>query len=191
MANHVTTWISVEEGSPEVYQKLQLMFGESTTWDEWDSKKFHDTLYPENAGEDYDRETFTTRMGAKWCHVDEFSISNDYFELQTTSAWDWCRGAFVRLHKILHEVDPNVVLSCTFEDEGYNFVGGAAIKNVDDLYEYSDETLKHPDRDSFESEDDYFDACAEFHEIADESRCDCRDEALQDATWVDDENTQF
>ena len=190
MANDVTTWIKVENGSPEVYQKLKVIFKDADNWEAWDSTRFYEALYPEHAGEDYDREKFTERMGAKWCYVQDFDLSDDEFELTTVSAWDWCRGAFERLHLLLHGVDENVILTCTFEDEGYNFVGGAAIKNVADLYEYSDDTLKYPDRDDYESEDEYDSALEKFYEDASESMNSCRDEAYDDATW-DDEDEQF
>lgn len=190
MANHVTTWIRVEEGSPKVYQKLKEMFDGVNDWDTWDSEKFYNTLYPEFSEEEYDRGTFTDRMGAKWCYVEWCEIDDDDFELTTISAWDWCRGAFERLHQILHEVDPNVVLSCTFEDEGYNFVGGAAIKEPGDLYEYTDETLVYPQMSDFELVEKYDRAVEKFYDKVAESMESCRDEAVEDATWEEDEEDE-
>ena len=188
MANHITTWIKVEEGSPAVYEKLKSIFNDADNWEAWDSTKFYEALYPEHAGEDYDRETFTERMGAKWCYVEWCDLSDDNFELTTISAWDWCRGAFERLHLLLHEVDEDVVLTCTFEDEGYNFVGGAAIKEPGDLYDYQDDTLSYPNEDDYESEEAYQEACEQFYDIVADSMASCRDEALEDATWENDEN---
>jgi len=190
MANNVTTWIKVEEGTPEVYQKLKEMFDEGKSDGAWDTIKFYETLYPEYVDEDYDRETFTERMGAKWCYIEWGEIDDDDFQLTTISAWDWCRGAFERLHEILHEVDPNVVLSCTFEDEYYNFVGGAAIKEVGDLYEYSDDTLEYPQMSDFENTEDYDRAVDKFYDSVNESITSCVDEAIEDATWVEDEDDE-
>jgi len=181
MANHVTTWIKVEQGSPAVYEKLKSIFKDADNWEAWDSTKFYESLYPEFAGEDYDRETFTNRMGAKWCYVDWCDLSDDDFELTTVSAWDWSRGAFERLHLLLHEVDEDVVLSCTYEDEGYNFVGGAAIKVPGDLYDYQDDTLQYPENDEDEGVMDAF------YDSVGDSMASCRDEALEDATWTEDD----
>ena len=45
-------------------------------------------------------------------------------------------------------------MTATYEDEGYNFVGGAAIKNTNDLSDYDDETLEWPENDDDEEKDD-------------------------------------
>lgn len=184
MANHVTTWMVVDQASPAVYQRLKEMFKDATSWESFDSMKFYEILYPEYAGEDYSREEFTNRMGAKWCYVEEVDCDDDSFTMTTISAWSWSHAAFQRLHKILNEIDDeDVIMTATYEDEGYNFVGGAAIKNTDDLYDYDDETLEWPE-DAWEN-DEVMDA---FYEKAGDSMASCRDEAYDDATWSDDED---
>lgn len=182
MANHVTTWIEVEKASPKVFKKLKEMFETANNWDTWDSIRFHNTLYPEHTSDEYSREDFTNRMGAKWCYVEDVDCYDDSFNMTTVSAWSWCDAAFKQLHKILNEVDDeDVILTATYEDEGYNFVGGAAIKNTDDLYDYDDDTLEYPENDE---DDEIMEA---FYEKVGDSMSSCRDEALEDATWEDED----
>ena len=185
MANHVTTWMVVDQASPAVYQKLKEMFGDATNWEAWDSMKFYETLYPEHAGEDYSREEFTNRMGAKWCYVEEADCGDDYFTMTTISAWSWSHAAFQRLHKILNAIDDeDVIMTATYEDEGYNFVGGAAIKNTDDLYDYDDDTLEWPE------DSDNEEVMNDFYESVGDSMASCRDEAYEDATWTDEDEEE-
>lgn len=180
MANHVTTWIQVHEGNPQVFKKLKEMFTlPEGKWDYSEEINFHNLLWPGHEDEDYDRTTFTERMGAKWCYIEDVScLEDDEFEMTTTSAWSWSSGAFERLFEILKEIDNDVVLTATYEDEGYNFVGGAAISKLEGLYDYQDDTLECEDWENDE-------AMEKFYDLASESMASCRDEALTDATWVD------
>jgi len=179
MANHVTTWIQVHAGNEQVFKKLKEMFTlPEGKWNYSEEIDFHNLLWPGHEDEDYDRATFTERMGAKWCYIDDVScLEDDEFEMMTTSAWNWSSGAFERLFDILKEVDEDVVLTATYEDEGYNFVGGAAISKLEGLYDYQDTTLEYPETD----DDDELD---KFYDQVSESMMSCRDEALEDATYV-------
>jgi len=179
MANHVQTWIQVHEGNDQVFKRLKQMFTlPDGKWNYSEEINFHDLLYPAHAEEDYDRGLFTERMGAKWCYIEDVScLEDDEFEMSTTSAWNWSSGAFERLFDILKEVDEDVVLTATYEDEGYNFVGGAAISKLEGLYDYQDDTLEYPETDDDDELDNFYDQVSESMES-------CRNEALEDATYV-------
>jgi hypothetical protein len=178
MANHVTSWITVEKASSDVFKKLQEMFGGTTEWNTWDSMKFYNTLYPEFAGEDLSQINFNDQMGAKWCYVEYVDCSDTEFNMTTISAWDWSSGAFKRLHKILNSIDDeDVILTATYEDEGYNFVGAAAIKNTNELHDYSD-SVEYPD------DDDNEETMNTFYEMVGDIIDSCRGYALEDISWT-------
>ena len=105
--------------------------------------------------------------------------------MTTISAWSWSSEAFKRLHKILNAIDDeDVIMTATYEDEGYNFVGGAAIKNTDDLYDYDDDTLEWPE------DDDNEETMEAFYDSVADSMSSCRDEAYEDATWSDEDEEE-
>lgn len=128
MANHVTTWIEVQSDKEEVYQHLVDMFRGSTYEDHGQTLWWYNKLYNLPAdSEEYDRETYTERMGAKWCYIDEVSTDEKFFEMTTTSAWDFCDGAIMRLHEILSAIDEDVLIRFTYEDESLDPVGGGGV----------------------------------------------------------------
>ena len=189
MANHVTTWIAVHQGTAQVFKKLKEMFTlPEGKWDYSEEIDFHKLLYPNHVDEDYDRNVFTERMGAKWCYISDVDVmDDDEFNMTTISAWNWSSGAFERLFEILKEIDEDVVLTATYEDEGYNFVGGAAISKLEGLFDYQDDTLEYPDKSTFKDENEYELAMNNFYELVGDAMVSCCDEALEDATWVSDE----
>ena len=126
MANHVTTWIEVQSDKEEVYQFLVDMFRGSTYKEHGDTMWWYKKLYPD-ALDDYERSIYTERMGAKWCYVDEVSTDEMFFEMTTTSAWDFCDGAIMQLHNILSRIDEDVLIRFTYEDESLNPVGGGGV----------------------------------------------------------------
>lgn len=126
MANHVTTWIEVQSDKEEVYQSLVDMFRGSTYKEHGETMWWYKKLYPD-ALDDYDRGIYTERMGAKWCYVDEVSTDEMFFEMTTTSAWDFCDGAIMQLHNILSQIDEDVLIRFTYEDESLNPVGGGGV----------------------------------------------------------------
>ena len=140
MANHVTTWIEVQSDKEEVYQSLVDMFRGSTYEEHADTMWWYKKLYPD-ALDDYDRGIYTERMGAKWCYVDEVSTDEMFFEMTTTSAWDFCDGAIMQLHNILSQIDEDVLIRFTYEDESLHPVGGGGVFRGE--MEHYSEDLSH------------------------------------------------
>jgi hypothetical protein len=104
--------------------------------------------------------------------------SDTEFNMTTISAWDWSSGAFKRLHQILNSIDDeDVILTATYEDEGYNFVGAAAIKNTNELHDYSD-SVEYPD------DDDNEETMNTFYEMVGDIIDSCRGYALEDISWT-------
>lgn len=140
MANHVTTWIEVQSDKEEVYQSLVDMFRGSSYEEHGNTMWWYKKLYPD-ALDDYERSIYTERMGAKWCYVDEVSTDEMFFEMTTTSAWDFCDGAIMQLHNILSQIDEDVLIRFTYEDESLHPVGGGGVFRGE--MEHYSEDLSH------------------------------------------------
>ena len=150
MANHVQTHIVVKSDNPQVYQKLMDMF-DNTTWKDWENTMFIYNLVTGNEDDEYDREEYIERIGAKWAYIDEVDIEKDDATIDITSAWDYVEGFIYELSYMLSQIDPKVIIEFDYEDESMNPVGGGAIYK-EDLISFETERFgEWPD----ENDDDY------------------------------------
>lgn len=139
MANHVTSSIEIYDGNDEVREwfaslSKRLLIPEderegrfSGYWrsvedmfDTWE----HNENDPEYIGWYHDN------IGPKWCHV--FDADED--RLMFESAWGYPDKLFLRIAKEAHKIDPEVILSATYEDEMPNFFGSCVYADGD-LYD--------------------------------------------------------
>jgi hypothetical protein len=127
MANHVSTWIEVQSDNKEVYQKMVDMF-DGTNYDEWgDTMWWYRKLYNLDDEAEYDRGEYSDRMGTKWCYLEDVEVGDEYCQLTTLSAWDYPQEGIKQLWNILSEIDKDVFIKFTFEDESLDPVGGGGI----------------------------------------------------------------
>lgn len=150
MANHVTTTVEVVSENPQVFQKLMDWFDSKDYKELGDTMFLYNILYPEAAGT-YDRSEYTERIGAKWAYVEDVECGEDYFQMHTTSAWYFIEGAIDKMGQILNEIDENVLLKFTFEDESLDPIGGGAWYNGD--MDFEEDTIEWPDEDELTEEE--------------------------------------
>lgn len=116
MANHVNTHIRFEKLNEDGVAKLNELYsrirsGQSYEWfsDMWG-------LDPEITDKyDWNCEN----VGPKWCHFED--RGDDFMTL--TSAWSYPQQGIEWLIEQLAEVDPNVLVYVSYEDEMPNFFG--------------------------------------------------------------------
>lgn len=187
MANHVYTYVEVESENPNVFKKLQEMFPESDDWKTQSGGMYlHDKLYGPN---EYDRSEFCDRMGAKWCYIEEVDASDDYFYMNTTSAWYYCEGAIEQLHSILSEIDKKVWVKFTFDDESPSQpLGGGAVYMGELSVE--DEVFDSPDEEDFDTTKAYDEANELYWEEQVDKKTDLRDSCIEYLTeeYADEED---
>ena len=179
MANHVSTLIEVSSDNNAVFTRLKEMMGDPTYNEMADSMWLHNILYGEG---EYDRETYTDRMGAKWCYVDELDVEDDFFEMRTTSAWYFPEHAIKQLQYLLKEVDEDVCVSFTFEDESLDPIGGGACYRGE-FVAYQD-SVGYPDEDDYEDEEAYEIAVEEMWDNVYETCSELKEEALAEVYEV-------
>jgi len=163
MANEVRTFIEVKSDNNETFKKLQEFLGGADYSEMGHTMWLYNRLYDfPNDNEDYDRGDYTEKMGAKWCWVDDIDRGDEYFTMTTVSAWYYCEGAIRRLQEILQEVDEDVCIAFTYEDESMDPIGGGACYKGE-LITYED-SLEWPNYDDYEEEEDYDSALEEMYD---------------------------
>ena len=154
MANHVSTYIRVASEEPKVYKKLEELFHDKSYEDMGRPMFLYETLYPESPteGEGFN---YGEMIGAKWAYIENVECGDDYFEMASTSAWYIPDEAIKRLGEILSELDENVLIEFTYEDESLEPIGGGACYQ-DNFITY-EETYEWPDEEEL-SEEEYNEA---------------------------------
>ena len=121
MANNVTSHIDLgnaNEAATEYFTTFCRLMGE----DQW---KAFDFLFGES---EKTHSWMIDNIGAKWLIVED--AEDDYMNLCT--AWSWPLDLFNELHEKLFELDENIEIFASFEDEMPNFVGWKAYKGDDE-----------------------------------------------------------
>lgn len=163
MANHVMTFVEVLSDEPKVFEKLKEMF------DGHDWQTLQDTMFLYNVlygSSEYDRGDYTDKIGAKWAHIENVEAYDEAFQMSTCSAWYYIENAIERLGEILFEIDNDVVLQYTFEDESLDPIGGGGwYKNEMITY---DDTYEWPDDDADDYDEQMDDLWENVHHIQNE-----------------------
>jgi len=163
MANEVRTYIEVKSDNNDVFKKLQALLGDADYNEMGHTMWLYNRLYDfPNDNEDYDRGDYTEKMGAKWCWLDDIDRGDENFTMTTVSAWYFCEGAIRRLQEILQEVDKEVCVAFTYEDESLDPIGGGACYKGEMIIH--EETLEWPNYDDYEEEGDYDEALEEMYD---------------------------
>ena len=202
MANHVNTYITIEEGNEAAEAALANIFNRIKTVEE--ANKGDQRWYQVNAfelWEDtqklYDEEKYGELMdeiGSKWCHVDD--CDTDF--LNFCSAWSFPEGLVERIAKEVMAADPEAIISAYYDDEMPNFIGIAVYADGEchdieeiDSDEYSSHGLKFwwdEDEEGCEEPDDFEPTYDEAHNIRDEFVQNCI-EAIKEIREEDQINT--
>ena len=159
MANEVRTFIEVKSDKNETFKKLQDLFGGADYKTMYETDWLYHKLYGEK---EYDRGVYTEEMGAKWCYVDDLDADEGVFTMTTISAWYFCEGAIRKIQEILQEVDEEVCVAFTYEDESLDPVGGGACYKGE-MFTY-EESIGYPNYDDYENEEDYDTALEEVYD---------------------------
>ena len=149
MANHVTTNLTIE-GNKELMDFLEekaKLVDERRKDDHY--LAFVGAFLPEMENR---RDWFSENVGAKWCYHEDFYNDGSTAEIILTSAWYYPEYLIEHLFKICAEIDENVEIYGTFEDESYTPVGGFAINKYGFESDEEDE-LEHPDSDDYLDDD--------------------------------------
>jgi len=134
MANHVSTTIEIREGNDEVRKwfgdlvdKMTIPDEERTNYEHF--RPVHEMFDTWDATES-DPETYgwyIDNIGAKWCHITDAYEESIHFE----SAWGYPEYLLLRIHKEAHAIDPDVIMSGTYDDEMPNFFGSLVYADGD------------------------------------------------------------
>ena len=129
MANHVSGYLSVQTISEEGQKVWDKIISDLEAKKDESDYEIHLGHYIfENFDDDWDFNRMCDEIGAKWAYATDMDESG----MAMYSAWSPC-GEFVEdVAMKIGEVDSNVQIVLTYEDEMPNFVGVATF-NVDGL----------------------------------------------------------
>lgn len=180
MANHVSTNLTIEGNKAlmEFLQKKAELVDEKEKEDRY--LAFVGAFLPDMENR---RDWFSENVGAKWCHHEDIQIDDESAYIHLISAWYYPEYLMEHLFKICAEIDEDVEISGTFEDESYAPVGGFAINKYG--FESDEEDyLEYPDEDDYLDDDGEVDydahevAIEEFYEEVDETKDLCLQNCL-------------
>ena len=128
MANNVTFRVSFEQINEAATARLQDLYSRFQDND----YNFGDMFVDGAEGsptydETNSRSWYGDNVGSKWCYLEEYD--NDY--LFGRSAWSAPEAGLHWLAEQLGELDPELLMNVSFEDEGPNFVGWMVFDGVD------------------------------------------------------------
>ena len=153
MANHVYTQLEIEFENQEDSAKFSEWIGntidENITWTariEACCNIMLDNLYPDK--EDI-RAYSIENLGATWIYFYDGDQSETTMNISWSTAWSFPDKLFNKLTEYLQSEYKGFTCTCTFEDEGYNFIGAAVATDewsdieyyepIEELAEYRDE----------------------------------------------------
>tara|TARA_R110000764_G_scaffold8773_2_gene28938 strand:+ start:955 stop:1518 length:564 start_codon:yes stop_codon:yes gene_type:complete len=117
MANHVSNVLSITSEVPEAIEAFYDVFTKITSLEEQGLQYSH--FLPQWGGEWPNRDYMEEVIGANWATFE--SIDDD--NINITSAWSSISSYIKNLGHYLYEIDPNVIITCKYIDELYNFAG--------------------------------------------------------------------
>jgi len=187
MANYVYSYTSLRSANEEaakIFENFMNSLKDAETPGEAVAE-LYGVQYEDTAGWMIDH------VGAKWMIVDDADCDH----LSATTAWAAPEYLFNKLHEKMLEVDPNVEMYMTYEDEMPNFMGYMAAKGEDLDEEYfDDETYKYI-LEGWKTTEQIEEACTVDGELDEEKEMEMAQEQyyeLQDAwhdkayEWIED-----
>ena len=160
MANHMECYVKVEnltqEGADLLRKILEPAGGDSQVY----TDELLERLYGATEEQFEEREYRIDNIGAKWVAANLEYLEDGEAEISSTSAWSVPYQMYLRLVELLVEVSPDVLLTGTYEDEGYDPCGAFIIANnyddIEDVFGTDD-----IDYDKLWDDDDYRDSISD------------------------------
>ena len=162
MANNVTFRASFEQINEEALAKLQELYSRFQDND----YNFGDMFVDGGEGsptyeETNSRSWYIENVGAKWCYLEEYDDDGIF----GTSAWSAPEAGLQWLAEQLGELDPDLLMNVSFEDEGPNFVGWMVFDS-EDLWdvgiveddEVKDIVSRYSPETNLDDEEEYYEA---------------------------------
>jgi len=136
MANYVNFCVNFEQINEAATAKLKELYGRIRN--EPDSHAWFSDMFVEGdlSYEDTGKYSWTTaNIGPKWCYLEDY----DETMFNGTSAWIYPEDGIIKLLEILYELDPFLITTVTYEDEGPNFAGCAIFQGDEQFDGFEDD----------------------------------------------------
>ena len=135
MANHVQNSITVStnEAGQAVWNKLIAILDEAKDPNAgWGMEVSLHNLFEERPNDDeLTRDWMCDNVGAKWAYAQDWDESF----LNVQSAWSPVAQFAEYVSAQISAVDPDAILTMTYEDEFYNFVGVARFEHGEEVFD--------------------------------------------------------
>jgi hypothetical protein len=143
MANMMTTYVKIVNLNDETRKKVLDLFSTPENSSYVNILENLNKVYGENFtdGESVSREWMDDNVGSKSLEIETSSDGeeSDYFDLILTSAWNVPTGYLEKLTSVLNEIDEEVALYGTYEDESYSPIGAFVYAyDYDDMEDYDE-----------------------------------------------------
>ena len=137
MANHMETYVQIQNGDMHIAEKLKEIFTPIEGEYQCDASDLLARL-DNTPPTDYDRGWMIDEVGAKWMYSEfEYDDNPDFIQLHLTSAWSVPQGFLQQLAKALYTIKEDCYIVGTFEDESYDPIGAFVYaKGYDDIEDY-------------------------------------------------------
>ena len=128
MANSVTFRVSFEQINKPATERLKEMFSRFQDSDCNFGDMFVDGKEGSPTYEETDsRSWYTDNIGSKWCYLEEYDEEGIFGRSAWAAPWEGLHW----LADQLGELDPELLMNVSYEDEGPNFVGWMVFDGVD------------------------------------------------------------
>ena len=151
MANVMTTYVKIKNLDEETHKKLvDLYQTESESFTDKDLLPHFNKLYDRNFNDTdnfYGIAFMNDNVGSKWLNIEfgcwsteEFKQYSDTVDLVLESAWNVPTLYLEKLTEVLTEINKDVVLYGTYEDESWEPMGAFVYAyDYDDIEDYDEE----------------------------------------------------
>jgi hypothetical protein len=153
MANIMTTYVKIKNLDEETHKKLvDLYETNNESFDVLDILRHFNKLYDRNFNDSdnfYGIAFMNDNVGSKWLSIEfgcwsteEFKQYSDTVDLVLESAWNVPTLYLEKLTEVLTEINKDVVVYGTYEDESWEPMGAFVYAyDYDDIEDYDEEVL--------------------------------------------------
>jgi hypothetical protein len=129
MANIVTTKLLIKSDNQKLKEKITRQF-DLFEWKTSDGNSFYEAVFESDKMTNGEliaegSEQYQEDMGAEYCSLNEADFYSGVTQLLITSDWSYPEGAFKQIYKMAAAIDKDVLVSCAYKDENYDFIGAA------------------------------------------------------------------
>ena len=166
MANHVWTRMTINSDDLSVHEHIGEWF--TPDMPSWDKEAVRNAVEPIFGEYEEDDDYPIEEVGSKWVVVEDYWQGSDESEITFTSAWSFPDGYVKKLLEKLLEIDEDVEIEFTVDEESDDFlIGGYGSKMGYTTHE--EDSPERPDESDCESDGlNYEDEVEEFYEKCNE-----------------------